>query len=573
MQTARGTYRGNMEPALPHSIQSGGEIGPNSQTPLSTRDQQITALPLHSFRDSTASVVLASQAKAYGRTLSHHPHPSTSSNVSHDPFTHRRRGSTLRVVMRKIFGKKRYSNLDEDEVTEESPVLRAPGANAADLALLGPDRMFFETKPASIFSNNDPAGSNGNKSHPSSASSDDVVALASGDKRIEIANHVIRRRATLPSLILTEDGETRKSIYSASSPPITRPASAIDEHHEEEHEEDVRSQPSFKTHRRSRSAGALQELVQRHRMSPIQWRRLTGETKPSETSDFDIVQHATKEKQPHANPSNAPAAVATPENIDDRGDSPRSEIESAPFQFENLIANMADPDLTVEQRLTTIEVKLMDLEFAIAKIQGTDANVFSKPAEKPTEQNRVEVEVDNEEEDHSNGPSSSSIASETSSQSSLSFGGVDRPISMATLRPNMVYDQQVPMPWQTNSWSSSMNLHGISIEQYSALVTLVRREQTARKALENTVAQLQEEMQQLRRTSGLPASPPGTLYPIPSPDSETSRFHRRRRPTSSSRKNSSTSADTKASDSRSRDSPNNYRSTKEVDPRNTPNMI
>jgi hypothetical protein len=559
MQVASGSYRGNMEVLLPRPVQSGGEIGPNSQV-ASTADQQITALPTRPFRESNSSTVIASQARTYGRALSHNPHASTSSNVSHDPFSHRRRGSTLKIVMRKIFGKRRQSNLEDEEVIERSPGHRD---QAVDL-VRGSNQMLFETKQPSD-SSIGPYAYNRKKSlvasHPSSVSSDHIT-LSSQDKRIEISNQVIRRRATLPSLILTEDDDTKKSMFSTISPTSTRPVSAIYESHED-HEES-KSQPSFRAHRRSRSADALRDLVRHHRMSPIQWRRRSDEIKFWRTSVFETDEHETEVEQAQ---SDVPVAVESEfeglEKLNDSGETPsdtrKSEPVSAPFQLETLIASIADPDATVEQRLTTLEVKLMDLEFAISKIQGTDNNVFSKPVVDSANESK-------DDEDASNDPSS--VASETSSQSSLSFGGGDRPISTSTLRPNVVYAQ--PPPWQGSSWSS-MNLHNISIEQYSALVTLVRREQTARKALESQVALLQEEMQEIRRTSILPASPPGTLYPIPSPDSDHARFHRRRRP-SPSRKDSSTSADTKYSDSRSRDSPK-YRLTRERDSRNGSNMI
>jgi hypothetical protein len=63
-------------------------------------------------------------------------------------------------------------------------------------------------------------------------------------------------------------------------------------------------------------------------------------------------------------------------------------------------------------------------------------------------------------------------------------------------------------------------------------------------------------MHSLRRSSGLPASPPGTLYPIPSPDSDDGRYRRRRTP-SSPRKDSQASTDTKNSEPRQWDSPYN----------------
>lgn len=560
-----------METTLPKSIQSGGETGPGpGPRLLVTPDQQITALPIRTFRESHPSLN-GSQAKTYGRALSHHPQASFSSHLSQDPFSHRRRGSTLKVVMRKLFGIKRNSNLDGEEENEgPSTVRHQPIATPT-----APNRILFETAHQSDSSSRGSVSKRKQSlpsSHLSSASSDHIAAAQ--DNRIEIPAHTVRRRATLPSLILTEDDDTKASIYSNLSPTSTRPVSVVIESHEDrEHQEDhedAKSQPSLRAHRRSRSADALRDLVRHHRMSPIQWRRRSDEIKFWRTSVLEMDEgNEDGEPQPSHSGQHKPRIDSLPEFEKTKSandDSlPLPDVStSAPFQIESLIASMADPDATVEQRLTTIEVKLMDLEFAISKIQGTDNNVFSKPPPATSPEPMNALLSPNPTPRSPN--DASSIVSEATTQSSASFGGgEDRPISTATLRPSMIYSQQPP-PWQNNSWSS-MNLHGISIEQYSALVTLVRREQTARKALENQVTQLQEEMQQFRRASGLPASPPGTLYPIPSPDSDDGNF--RRRQTSSSRKDSSTSGDTRVSDSKTRDS-SKYRLTRE---RHDSNMI
>ncbi|EED19164.1 conserved hypothetical protein [Talaromyces stipitatus ATCC 10500] len=493
--------------------------------------------------------------------------------LSNDPFSHRRRGSTLKVVMRKLFGIKRHSNNLDSEEGSESPSTVKRQPLATPTGLNGPS---FQTAHKSD-SSSGRSVSRRKQSVPasqlSSASSDQIVTTAE-DKRIEIPARTVRRRATLPSLILTEDGDPKGSIYSGLSPTSTRPVSMVNESREEnEHHEDYedsKSQPSLRAHRRSRSADALRDLVRHHRMSPIQWRRRSDEIKFWRTSVLEMEEpHDEGEAQP-SNSNRKPRIDSLPENQEPKSAKEDNlplvnEPTSPPFQFENLIASMADPDATVEQRLTTIEVKLMDLEFAISKIQGTDSNVFSKSPEIPMGQRNATLSPNSAAKSLND---ASSIVSEVSTQSSASFGGgEDRPISTATLRPNMVYSQ--PPPWQNNSWSS-MNLNGISIEQYSALVTLVRREQTARKALENQVTQLQEEIQQIRRASGLPASPPGTLYPIPSPDSDDGKFQRRH--TGSSRKDSRTSADTRGSDTRTQDS-SRYRHTSELASGHDSNMI
>lgn len=552
-----------MEATLQKPLQSGGAgSGPRS---LVTPDQQLTALPLRTFRESHPSSN-GSQARTYGGVPSHHPHSSLSSHLSQDPLSHRRRGSTLKGVMRKLFGIKRHSNLDGEEESESPSIVRHQPMTTPTV----PNQILFETSHRSESSSRGSKRKQSNPTSQLSSVSSDHIATAVQDSRSEIPVHTVRRRATLPSLILTEDDDTKASIYSNLSPTSTRPVSVVIESHEDH--EDSKSQPSLRTHRRSKSADALRDLMRQHRMSPIQWRRRSDEIKFWRTSVLEMNEEEEDiEVQPRNSSQHKPRLDSLPEGQKAKSaneDSlPLPDVSTpAPFQFESLIASMADPDATVEQRLTTIEVKLMDLEFAISKIQGTDNNVFSKPPASSPEPRNMSLSPNLA---TASPNDAASVVSEATTQSSASFGGggEERPISTSTLRPSMIYSQQPP-PWQNNSWSS-INLHGISIEQYSALVTLVRREQTARKALENQVTQLQEEMQQFRHASGFPASPPGTLYPIPSPDSDDGIF-RRRRYTGSSRKDSSTSGDTRLSDSRTPRDSAKYRLTRE---RHDSNMI
>lgn len=564
-----------METTPSKSFQRGRERGPGIPV-LVTPTQQITALPVHSYRASQSSPN-ASHTTSQGRVLSHHPQASYSSQISQDPFLHRHRGSTLKVVMRKLFGLKRQSNLEteeesESQLTVQNQIMSSQMISfpiAQDLTHGGKAHQSDTTSKHSALKRKQSLPN----SHISSASSDRLGTTIQ-DSRIEIPAQTVRRRATLPSLILTEDDDLKSSIYSDISPVSTRPVSMINESHEEpelhtDHEES-KSQPSFKSHRRSKSADALRDLVRHHRMSPIQWRRRSDEIRFWRTSIFETDESDDngKEELPQDESLQIVESPVHPKTASVKAESVplQSELKPAHFQLENLITNIADPDATVEERLATIEVKLMDLEFAISKIQGTDHNVFSKSTNEPAVLEDLPLPVLSP--GHCSADASS-ILSDVSTQSSASFGGgEDRPLSTATLRPNIVYAQQPP-PTHNYSWSS-LNLNGISIEQYSALVTLIRREQTARKALEDQVTQLQEEMEDFRRGSGMPASPPGTLYPIPSPDSDDSKF--RRRHTDSSRKGSSASGDTRASDVRTREG-SKYRLTRETPPRLDTNLI
>jgi hypothetical protein len=70
------------------------------------------------------------------------------------------------------------------------------------------------------------------------------------------------------------------------------------------------------------------------------------------------------------------------------------------------------------------------------------------------------------------------------------------------------------------SASSLSDFNSISIEQYSALVTLLRREQTARRNLESQVSSLKDDIRHIQRAALHSMEAGGTMYPIHSVDSQ-----------------------------------------------------
>ncbi|KKA20984.1 hypothetical protein T310_4983 [Rasamsonia emersonii CBS 393.64] len=468
---------------------------------------QVSTPSLGQTRASQSSTVSGSRRQPYGATSFHNPQYSISSAVSHDSTLQWRRGSALKNVMRKLFTRKRQSQLDEDEGEREQLTnIRTEKENDGT----GPSRGLFAAVHNSPGANGTPSITTNKRStgisHLSSSSSDHQVQLGQS-MTLPVPRQGPRRRATLPSLVLSDEDarETAMSVVAASSP---RPGSAVSR--EPPRSLEQRSRASTQVHRRSQSAGALRDLMRRHRMSPIQWRRRSDEMKfwPTSTLDLDH-DHVPPHERPQTSATETTAATMEEDQIqplEGRDTAPQTEPEGAPFNLGNLIQ---DPDVTLEQRVTTLEVKLMDLEFAIAKIQGTQGIGFAGNRGRPDATKRDGVRR----------------APSLPVACSTSFAGDGRPISTGTLRPNTAYPRNQPS-WQTPS-SSTTNLNNISIDQYSALVTLVRREQTARRALEDQVAQLQEEMRHLRQAGHLPVSPPGTYYPIPSPDSDDARGSRR----------------------------------------------
>jgi hypothetical protein len=69
------------------------------------------------------------------------------------------------------------------------------------------------------------------------------------------------------------------------------------------------------------------------------------------------------------------------------------------------------------------------------------------------------------------------------------------------------------------SATSLSEFSGVSIEQYSTLVTLLRREQTARRNLESQVSGLRDDLRQFQRAA-LQSMEMGTMYPIHNVDSQ-----------------------------------------------------
>lgn len=260
--------------------------------------------------------------------------------------------------------------------------------------------------------------------------------------------------------------------------------------------------------RRSRSAGALRDEAREHRMSPIQWERPRGDViKQLRDSVID---------QPLRDVSGSRPQTGQTRDTQDEGDSqfvvqqPTTVEHDPPFDFGNLMGTMQTTEaVSLEQRVTTVEVKLIDLEYAIAKVQGYETPSFQPVVlEKPPKRRA-----------HSPSSAAGTSVSAPPPTTFLSSPGespkvADRPTSIATtLRPQTAL-QQPSSPGRT---SPSPSEAGFTNEHFNTLMNMIKREQAARKKLEIQVLQLQKEVQELR--SPLFAHVKSSTYPTPSPDS------------------------------------------------------
>ncbi|EAW11739.1 uncharacterized protein ACLA_094390 [Aspergillus clavatus NRRL 1] len=389
---------------------------------------------------------------------------------------HRRTGSTLKTVMRKIFNRKRRS--ETDGPGDSTPESLTPTSQTPRLKKGGADISFLELQ---------------NSQMPQSVS---PFEYESDRLHMRAPAPSYRRRATLPSLILSDEGDghenTFPSLPSSSNVRYSRErrSSLANSDQTDLHRHDILSRAK----RRSQSAGALRMMAKEHQMSPIQWRRRSTETTYVNSAQFDTVSDSEVSSRPPTSTTLASVHKLSEQPLPEAEQ--QDELESVTPDIGNLVNCMQhSEDVSLEQRLTTLEVKLIDLEFAIARMQNartetppmeTQASKELKTSSSPSKGRRL--------------PRRDLLAHGAPSRDAEStcdeHTSAERPLSTATIRPTSLQRSQTI---HTRPSSSTKDFSSISVDQYSALVMLLRREQSARRSLEGQVASLREDIQQLHR--------------------------------------------------------------------------
>ncbi|RDK39869.1 hypothetical protein M752DRAFT_295722 [Aspergillus phoenicis ATCC 13157] len=471
--------------------------GPPTSDPAAADACFDTALPPMSSKQmvvttrrpprASESSLIATNLRNTNRAVAALPYTPGTTSIARGPSTHRRTGSTLKTVMRKIFTRK--SRGQEDEESAEC--------------------RFGNHSPRSNQSLDKPqplSGSwNAKSTSPLQQEHGPVTSWEEALRKLE--PHPRRRRATLPSLIFSDD-ESRGALEAVVH--SGRPTSKRDNSpHANSDPDEVRRREMRQIKRRSRSATALRGMAKDHLMSPIQWRRRSLESYAGSTT-FGAVSEADASERPPTRTTVASAPKPTTEpsfldgpDEDEEEDAPPE--EPMPPMVGTLVNSLQhDENVTLEQRLTTLEVKLIDLECAIARIQSGRSET---PAE-PSGQRKPSPPTTR----HKRKPSSAqSPSGSDEAPGAKSPGGADRPSSTSTLRPNHLHRSRT---LQAPSSTSLHECNTISVEQYSALVMLLRREQSARRNLEEQVSNLRSDVEQLTRVAR-ESMGMGPIYPIP----------------------------------------------------------
>ncbi|PYH89503.1 hypothetical protein BO71DRAFT_453391 [Aspergillus ellipticus CBS 707.79] len=430
-------------------------------------------------RASESSLIASNLRGTHGRAVAalHYP-PDTTATIARAPSSsHRRTGSTLKTVMRKIFTRK---GRGDDEYAHSRSDNTSPRS----------DKSLDKPLPLS----------NSLNAKPSRPLQLDAGPTSWEEALQKLEPHPRRRRATLPSLIFSDE-ESRVALEAVVN--STRPISKRDNSpHANSDPDDVRRREMRRIKRRSRSATALRGKD--HLMSPIQWRRRSLESCAASTAFGAPSEVDINERPPtRTTVASAPKPNTGPSFLEDEEDEAQDEVLAQ--NVSTLVNSMQhDENVTLEQRLTTLEVKMIDLEFAIARMQSG--------RETPAEPKKSSPTTTRHKRKQSSAPSGPNDLRAKSPDA-------DRPDSTTTLRPSPLHRSRT---LQAPSSTSLHECNSISVEQYSALVMLLRREQTARRELEQQVSGLRDDIQQLhqmaRESMGLGST--RTMYPIRSMDSQ-----------------------------------------------------
>lgn len=267
--------------------------------------------------------------------------------------------------------------------------------------------------------------------------------------------------------------------------------------------------------RRSRSADDLREGTKEHRMSPIQWRRWRRRSdeirywrESADETSPDFVAPESRQPSPDRTLARRQGFVEqTPPMPEEREHSPVPEAGEFNFGL-SAGAMQSQENVSLEERLVTLEIKLMDFEYAISKLQ---ADIKYVDVKSPTE----DISQHYEASPHAPSnptflqppskpvPESSPTSNYDQSPEStpgvqqLPFG-VHHPANQPKPRPSSIATTLKPARSDRNSRNSMTEL---TIEHYTTLITLIRREQSARIRLEDQVSELQQELQSLKAPS------------------------------------------------------------------------
>lgn len=447
--------------------------------------------PQHSHCDTVLHPSGSQNTNRTSATLTntHHSRSSVPSSSSV------RKGGGLRATFRKIFGSKRGRDTVYDQRSVSGSLVHVtPSANHHPLRK--PSFLFDELIRGRAL----------NSHAPNVITPEPSQAPNNGAETIRCFVDGFSRRNSLPSVVLSSQEAQRldltlnQSGLGSDSKLFPRPLRRMP------HRSLIDS-----ARRKSRSADALRDIALSQNTLQAQERRLSDEIKywrhsiiedplPSFTSGRQEVSEAVEATSSTSSPTSTPRVRHPSKDIPPR---PRA------FDFSSLM--FGNGDATVEQRVTTVEVKLVDLECAIANLQGHQLAPTAVLRNPPR---RGKVSQDLSRKASAQSFRSAAIFPKSSfdsfsTESSTSNSKADR---MDEYRESMANPVRPERAAPSNA-STAVGAQPPPAAQsyaegeYDRLMSILTREQEARRGLESQLNDLQKQINELRfpaATRGLP---------------------------------------------------------------------
>ena len=249
--------------------------------------------------------------------------------------------------------------------------------------------------------------------------------------------------------------------------------------------------------RRSRSVGAFRDTE--HRMSPIQWRRWRRRSDEIKywRQSADLGSLGIKSFEPPERGQKDDAEAAD----DDGGNLGQ---HSAEFNFGLPADAMHNQEqIGLEERIVTLEIKLMDFEYAISKLQASCTSSSRRRSEVTGMAERQHSADSYLSSDQRQAPieASPALPPETPplrpSKSAQEILPQQRPTSVATTLKASASGPGTSGYKGSIDRSTGSSLTGLTIEHYTTLITLIRHEQSSRVRLEQQVSMLQQQLDRI----------------------------------------------------------------------------
>ncbi|KAI4210117.1 MAG: hypothetical protein LQ351_007019 [Letrouitia transgressa] len=277
--------------------------------------------------------------------------------------------------------------------------------------------------------------------------------------------------------------------------------------------------------RRSRSADNFRNTAKEHRMSPIQWRRWRRRSDEirywrasADGTSVELTAPESRQPSPDHTISRRQGFVeSTPEMPQEaEPDTEMEEIDPGDFNFGLSSGAMQSRErIGLEERLVTLEIKLMDVEYTISKMQvdmksptsPTEdiAQHYSSPIlpsqthlQPPSNPQPDRSPTSNYDQSPESTPGLRQTPFETSPGMQQSPFASHFPERQPKPRPTSIATTLKPAKGDRSSRNSMTEL---TIEHYTTLITLIRREQSARIRLEDQVTLLQRQVDMLKSAS------------------------------------------------------------------------